>query len=158
MKLHRSSTGWTLKHGRVLYAFYDSTCWGHIAAAYFYNHGAVFNVAWLHRILCWPGRLRRLVVDTVRDWQRRMELAHLRRSTICAGQVEIGYYRDTDEPIIVKCGDWARGEVQLCERCTRIAHLEYPQGWYYYPGDVCPHGRYTGGCGVDIICPNCELE
>lgn len=33
---------------------------------------------------------------------------------------------------------------------------QYPQGWRYYPGDVCRHGMYVGGCGIDWICGYCE--
>ena len=41
-----------------------------------------------------------------------------------------------------------------------MARLEkmYPQGWSYYPGDTCQHGVYVGGCGVDWMCIQCELE
>ncbi len=56
----------------------------------------------------------------------------------------------------VKCGDYYGGEMVLCERCERKAHRAFPQGWRYYPGDVCRHGRYVGGCGIDHMCPACE--
>ena len=32
----------------------------------------------------------------------------------------------------------------------------FPQGWKYYPGDVCSHGIYVGG-EYDCACPACEL-
>ncbi len=54
-----------------------------------------------------------------------------------------------------KCGSWHDGKV-LCAPCEARAHLHYPQGWRYYPGDVCRHGTYVGGCGVDWICGRCE--
>jgi hypothetical protein len=34
---------------------------------------------------------------------------------------------------------------------------QYPQGWSYYPGDICRHGIYTGGCGRDLMCWSCEM-
>jgi hypothetical protein len=34
---------------------------------------------------------------------------------------------------------------------------EYPQGWQSYPGDICPHGRYVGGVGIDHMCGFCEM-
>lgn len=57
----------------------------------------------------------------------------------------------------VYCGDWKPGEgTQLCNPCFTQAKKDYPQGWAYYPGDVCRHGKYTGGCGIDHICQFCE--
>lgn len=44
-----------------------------------------------------------------------------------------------------------------CPECYPLYLDLYPQGWAYYPGDVCPHGVYVGGCGIDWMCPVCEL-
>lgn len=54
------------------------------------------------------------------------------------------------------CGKQRHGQIQLCEKCLAKYQKQYPQGWRYYPGDVCRHGVYTGGCGVDRMCPRCE--
>jgi hypothetical protein len=43
-----------------------------------------------------------------------------------------------------------------CELCEPLYEKLYPQGWHYYPGDVCIHGVYVGGCGVDYMCAACE--
>lgn len=44
-----------------------------------------------------------------------------------------------------------------CEHCRPLYEEAYPQGWSYYPGDVCEHGTYVGGCGEDLMCARCEL-
>jgi len=44
-----------------------------------------------------------------------------------------------------------------CDECYPIYSLLYPQGWQTYPGDVCEHGTYVGGCGRDWLCGPCEL-
>ncbi len=44
-----------------------------------------------------------------------------------------------------------------CEHCAPLYELRYPQGWSYYPGDVCEHGTYTGGSGIDYMCHPCEM-
>jgi hypothetical protein len=48
----------------------------------------------------------------------------------------------------------------LTERQYKIVDtyykVRYPQGWNYYPGDVCCHGVYVGGCGIDWMCGPCE--
>jgi hypothetical protein len=46
--------------------------------------------------------------------------------------------------------------VDYCFACEERLQQEYPQGWRYYPGDVCPHGVYVGGCGIDWMCGACE--
>lgn len=64
-----------------------------------------------------------------------------------------------NKPVVLsgrKCGDWYMGELLLCPACKSQAKLDYPQGWQGYPGDVCQHGRYTGGIGPDLICGDCE--
>jgi hypothetical protein len=68
-------------------------------------------------------------------------------------KAKVNVYRDA----FVPCGNWYGGEQQLCEKCVRRAEREYPQGWRYYPGDVCRHGVYTGGIGVDRMCGRCEI-
>jgi hypothetical protein len=55
------------------------------------------------------------------------------------------------------CGDWRSGEQVLCAEHFAQAQKDYPQGWHHYPGDVCPHGKYTGGSGVDLMCGYCEV-
>lgn len=63
------------------------------------------------------------------------------------------------DPRPVYCGDWStlQGGTVLCDECEDELKARYPQGWHYYPGDVCPHGVYTGGVGIDLMCPVCEL-
>lgn len=53
------------------------------------------------------------------------------------------------------CGDWDGSRV-ICDYHERLYSREYPQGWRYYPGDVCKHGKYTGGSGIDWMCGPCE--
>ena len=55
------------------------------------------------------------------------------------------------------CGEYFGGVMALCGEHEAQAKLDYPQGWQSYPGDVCPHGKYTGGCGVDWMCGACEM-
>jgi hypothetical protein len=43
-----------------------------------------------------------------------------------------------------------------CDACEPIYAANHPQGWAYYPGDTCKHGRYVGGCGYDLMCAECE--
>ncbi len=57
----------------------------------------------------------------------------------------------------VYCGDWRDGGTVLCDRHEAQATIDYPQGWRHYPGDVCKHGKYTGGCGIDWMCGPCEM-
>jgi hypothetical protein len=68
----------------------------------------------------------------------------------------VAYVRRDGTAVVVKCGTWHNGEEHYCPACeSKLAKL-YPQGWTAYPGDICKHGTYTGGCGVDHICPQCE--
>lgn len=75
-----------------------------------------------------------------------------------------GRYRYTDENGVdvygpdreVMCGAWRDGGTVLCDPCEKEAGERYPQGWQSYPGDVCPHGTYTGGSGIDWMCHYCE--
>jgi len=57
----------------------------------------------------------------------------------------------------VWCGEYFGGVMALCSEHEAQAKLDYPQGWQSYPGDVCPHGKYTGGCGIDWMCGPCEM-
>jgi hypothetical protein len=45
----------------------------------------------------------------------------------------------------------------LCVGCATRMDFEYPQGWSHYPGDICKHGKYTGGSGIDWMCGPCEM-
>lgn len=74
-----------------------------------------------------------------------------------AEQIFIGY-RD-DEPVYrdLPCGEYWAGTMQLCDDCDAYYAEQYPQGWSHYPGDVCMHGQYTGGCGIDYMCHHCEM-
>jgi hypothetical protein len=66
-------------------------------------------------------------------------------------------YNERGSQYLVTCGQYYGGEMHLCDSCEYIAHKRYPQGWRGYPGDVCRHGRYTGGSGADLMCPACEF-
>jgi hypothetical protein len=58
----------------------------------------------------------------------------------------------------ITCGHWVVGEGNVfCETHNRVMEKRYPQGWRYYPGDVCSHGRYVGGSGADWMCGPCEM-
>jgi hypothetical protein len=57
----------------------------------------------------------------------------------------------------VPCGEWWNGGIALCEPHEKLYYEQYPQGWRSYPGDICPHGMYTGGVGVDRMCGACEM-
>jgi hypothetical protein len=78
----------------------------------------------------------------------------------CQELVVVGYRRHgdgaDDRQIMADCGSWRAGTMVFCDRCQRRYEREYPQGWRGYPGDVCKHGRYTGGCGADLMCGACE--
>ena len=60
------------------------------------------------------------------------------------------------EEVAVYCGDWREGARVLCDKHYAEEAKRYPQGWRHYPGDVCKHGMYVGGCGIDWICQLCE--
>jgi hypothetical protein len=74
----------------------------------------------------------------------------------CSVDVVYDYNRHRDEDMITQCGEWRSGTV-LCDACLAKAEQRYPQGWSYYPGDVCKHGMYTGGTGIDWMCGPCEM-
>lgn len=46
--------------------------------------------------------------------------------------------------------------VVYCSECQAYLSRKYPQGWQYYPGDICKHGYYVGGVAEDHMCPHCE--
>jgi len=57
-----------------------------------------------------------------------------------------------------KCGvPQGVGGYEFCDPCYKKNEEAYPQGWSYYPGDICEHGVYTGGCGIDWMCGQCEM-
>ena len=65
-----------------------------------------------------------------------------------------GYIQHDWEPI--PCGEWHDGNV-YCKPHYEWYNKLYPQGWRSYPGDVCRHGMYTGGSGIDWMCGQCEM-
>lgn len=69
--------------------------------------------------------------------------------------LEVTQSRYSDQSI--PCGTYQGGAVQLCDNCYDQAKIDYPQGWIGYPGDICSHGVYIGGCGADLMCESCEL-
>jgi hypothetical protein len=73
----------------------------------------------------------------------------------CGTKVEVGTRHD-GTPIERDCGSYWDSEMVLCDTCQAKYEHKYPQGWRYYPGDVCKHGVYVGGCGADIMCGECE--
>lgn len=119
-----------------------------------------FYPAWLfntcRRFRSFIAGVTSAVKSTVKRWERRTKIAQLRRSTVCSGVAE-EYWR-FDDHIVIECGDTDHSGHVYCPRCMSILKLEYPQGWHYYPGDVCEHGKYVGGCGADIMCGRCESE
>lgn len=56
-----------------------------------------------------------------------------------------------------KCGGQGNWSIVLCDSCEKEANEAFPQGWDNYPGDICPHGVYIGGCGIDWMCHRCEM-
>lgn len=97
-----------------------------------------------------------LIKSRIADWERQSDIRQLQHSTVCTGIADAYWRYDTH--VLIKCGEYDRGRQRFCPRCLRILKLEYPQGWSYYPGDVCRHGKYVGGCGSDIMCGRCESE
>lgn len=74
---------------------------------------------------------------------------------VIAGQDDNGDLEYEGEA--VPCGQWHNGANRYCDGHEALYEIEYPQGWSHYPGDICPHGMYTGGSGVDLMCIRCEL-
>jgi hypothetical protein len=64
--------------------------------------------------------------------------------------------RENPHGFIVPCGGKGYNGYEYCEECQPLVEKAYPQGYEYYPGDVCRHGNYTGGSGIDYICGQCE--
>ncbi len=58
----------------------------------------------------------------------------------------------------IYCGSWDANGTVLCDKCEADMKKRYPQGWQSYPGDVCKHGVYVGGSGIDWMCHACEME
>ena len=58
----------------------------------------------------------------------------------------------------ITCGEWVTGQARYCTHCEAVLLKTYPQGWQSYAGDVCKHGTYIGGCGIDWMCGRCENE
>ena len=76
----------------------------------------------------------------------------------CGTTVEVPIARGYDVRMIERtCGKWYGGEQLLCDRCVSAEEMRYPQGWRYRPGNVCRHGVYVGGVGVDYMCGRCEM-
>jgi|WetSurMetagenome_2_1015567.scaffolds.fasta_scaffold280367_1 hypothetical protein len=75
---------------------------------------------------------------------------------MCDTNITAMWRKDGTE-VIMKCGDYFAGGKLLCRPCEEKAKKDYPQGWRYYPGDVCKHGTYVGGCGIDWMCGKCEM-
>ena len=73
----------------------------------------------------------------------------------CTNPVYVFTRRDGTD-VEVPCGTWYGGSQKLCDPCEEKLAKRFPQGWRYYPGDVCRHGRYVGGCGADYMCGRCE--
>jgi len=71
-------------------------------------------------------------------------------------ETDVIEYTPRGRQVVVHCGDWRNGMV-LCEACEAKAERQFPQGWRYYPGDVCKHGQYVGGSGIDWMCGACEM-
>lgn len=80
----------------------------------------------------------------------------------CSTPVAVGFSNflqreKGDGTVYRQCGTYYAGDMVLCERHLRAMKAKYPQGWESYPGDVCRHGTYTGGCGADLMCHPCEM-
>jgi hypothetical protein len=76
---------------------------------------------------------------------------------MCENTVIVMTRRDGSD-VIKECGTYFGGTKMLCDACLSKAEKDYPQGWQSYPGDTCKHGVYVGGCGIDYMCPRCELS
>lgn len=146
---------------KVLSVYYtDPTnrCFNNIPVVYLslFKFDVAVYPTWLYN----PIRKFRSIVQSVKtqvaEWKRQADIQQLRRSTTCTGVAD-EYWRYEDH-IVIECGEYDGHGQQFCPRCRRILELEYPQGWSYYPGDVCKHGKYVGGCGADIMCGWCESE
>jgi len=82
-------------------------------------------------------------------------------NNMCANTVSFNEYNYRTGNTIefnVPCGNSVMLETRLCKNCEDRANKQYPQGWKSYPGDVCKHGVYVGGCMEDYMCGICEGE
>lgn len=77
-------------------------------------------------------------------------------SGVCEGNVYWFTGRDGVDHF-ARCGKYIGGEQMFCDPCEQKFMQMYPQGWNSYPGDVCSHGVYVGGVGIDWMCQRCEF-
>ena len=95
-------------------------------------------------------------ITTKEEWMT--ERQHLPRHVAETFSREVETHEGTDwVEWEIFCGEWRGGEKVLCPEHLLQAQEEYPQGWLAYPGDICRHGTYTGGCGRDLMCHECEM-
>lgn len=80
---------------------------------------------------------------------------------MCNNKVTVDVGRSDVVEITINCGDiyssGHRTETAQCPACEAAASEQYPQGWRFYPGDICKHGVYVGG-DHDCACGQCESE
>ena len=74
---------------------------------------------------------------------------------MCDEKVLVDVRKD-GSAIKIPCGQSYMTKDRYCPKCMDKLNKRYPQGWAYYPGDVCKHGCYVGGCGEDNMCFYCE--
>jgi len=89
-------------------------------------------------------------LPALKDGHPSTEGRNVRSGINTDGDIEYEWYS-------VPCGEWWNGGIVYCVSHQKLYEAEYPQGWQSYPGDICPHGRYTGGIGVDHMCALCEM-
>lgn len=65
---------------------------------------------------------------------------------------------ENEHGFMTVCGYTGLNGYVYCDNCTVIVEDTFPQGYDYYPGDTCKHGTYVGGCGIDWMCFECEME
>ncbi len=102
------------------------------------------NYPWLHRGEC-------------------EELLDRHASQLQEGMITAGWEIIYDMPDVRSKPDgWCacnrnRTPVEYCDVHLMQAEKDYPQGWRYYAGDTCKHGKYLGGMGIDLMCGPCEM-
>ena len=72
----------------------------------------------------------------------------------------MGGYTDCNRENLYRRAQQYWSDSQLDEAIATVEkklEKQYPQGWRYYPGDICKHGTYVGG-DYDCACARCELE
>jgi len=100
----------------------------------------------------------KLTEDEVGTLVDALRVAYEAENRVDVGEAHEAYtWIIGDRNVAVMCRDYQAGEQQLCDYHARVAEIEYPQGWRGYPGDICRHGMYTGGSGVDWMCGPCEM-